>query len=393
VLNNQLQRVMREAESNVGSWQRQVDDLTTAVKSETSHKVSQDRVAAGVPALVAQAQVKRAVFETVLNRYQTLLAEHGFSGPTAAIVSRAVPPARPSFPRKGLFLVIAAMMAGLAGAAVVLIVQMFRPTSMGLNAMADAVGLRPIVAIPRFRNASRTDGVVQMEDPRMFVESIRSVRNAVLESRPVRQTITCLLTSMLPDEGKSLIAMSLARAIARGGTKTLFMELDLRQPSASSLARIQPPVNGIAAVLEGRAIVSDMVIRDKSTGLDMLLAEDQARNSLDRLTAVGLAGLLAKLRDRYSAIIIDSPPIGLVSDALTLASLTDLTIVVAREGFASVAELTRGTRMLKERGANLAGLVLTGVDPGGMSSVDKATMNRYVVGVATQAGKPSAARA
>jgi capsular exopolysaccharide synthesis family protein len=269
----------------------------------------------------------------------------------------------------------------MGGVAAALIVQLFRPTSMSLNAMADALGIQPLVAIPRFRNASRVNGVIQIEDPRLFIESIRSVRNAVLDHPPIRKSTICLLTSVLPRQGKSLVAMSLARAIARSGSRTLFLELDLRQPTGSLLARIAPPVTGVAAVLEKRATVADAVIRDASTGLEMLLAEKAAVGSLERLTGAGLAELLAKLRTRYSAIIIDSPPIGLVADALTLASLVDQTILIAKDGDTSVAELARGTRILKERGATLAGLILTGVDPNQMSSVDKATLNRYVVGV------------
>jgi capsular exopolysaccharide synthesis family protein len=284
-----------------------------------------------------------------------------------------------------LFLVIAAMASVAGGIGAALLVQLCRPASMSLNAIADALGIRPLVAIPRFRNASRVDGAIQIEDPRLFIESIRSVRNAVLEHPPGKPSTTCLLTSVLPRQGKSLIAMSLARSIARAGSKTLFLELDLRQPSGSVLARIEPPARGVAAVLEKRVALGDVLIRDESTGLDMLLAERNARGSLERLTTVGLAELLAKLRTRYHAIIVDSPPIGLVADALTLAGLVDQTILVARDGESSLAELARGTRLLKERGATLAGLILTGVDPDQMSSVDKATMNRYVVGVPIRA--------
>jgi succinoglycan biosynthesis transport protein ExoP len=75
VLDQQLRRVETEATSNANWWQRQVDDLHEAVSRETTAKVGQDKVAAGLPALVALAQVKRTVFETVLNRYQTLLAD------------------------------------------------------------------------------------------------------------------------------------------------------------------------------------------------------------------------------------------------------------------------------------------------------------------------------
>jgi Mrp family chromosome partitioning ATPase len=93
------------------------------------------------------------------------------------------------------------------------------------------------------------------------------------------------------------------------------------------------------------------------------------------------AQLLGELRTRYDAIIVDSPPIGVVSDALILASLVDQTVIVAKEEETSTVELAHGTRLLKDRGANVAGLVLTGVDPEDMSPVDKTTLRRYILGM------------
>lgn len=381
VLEKQLRRVQDEAESNVRSWQRQVDDLQAAVHGETASKESQDRVAAVLPALLAEAGVKHTVFETVLNRYQTRLAEQAFSEPTASIVSEAQPPARPSFPKIPLFLAIGAMASLLGGMACAALLQTFRPIPRGLNAIADAVGLRPLVAIPRFATAASESGVVKMKDPRLFIESIRSVRNALFEQQRNHATKICLLTSILPSQGKTLVAMSLARSLARGGMKTLFVEMDLRRPTASALARISPPIVGIAAALEGRARIHDVVKTDPSTGLDMLLAEPHASESLDRLTVLTSAQLLGELRTRYDAIIVDSPPIGVVSDALILASLVDQTVIVAKEDETSTVELAHGTRLLKDRGANVAGLVLTGVDPEHMSPVDKTTLRRYILGM------------
>ena len=377
----QLARLESEARSGASWWQRQVNDLDAAVSSETTSKVDQDRLVAALPALMAQAQVKRMVFETVLNRYQTLLVEQSLASPAASIISRAVPSARPSFPNTSLLLVITAMASMLGGALAAILSQIRKPTSMGLTEVADAIDIRPLVAIPRFINASRIDGVVKIKDPRLFIESIRFLRDAVLDRQEKRQSTVCLVTSVLPRQGKSLVAMSLARAIARADRRTLFIEMDLRRPTASSLARRAPPVKGLAAVLERRASISEVVIRDGRTNLDMLLAEEHASTALDRLTTVALSELLAKLQGHYDAIVIDSPPVGLVSDALTLTSLVDQTIIVAKDGDSSVDELKRGIRLLKERGATVAGLVLTSVDPRGMSSVDKKTMHRYVLGV------------
>jgi capsular exopolysaccharide synthesis family protein len=379
-LEKQLARVESEAAASVSSWQRQVHDLSSAVGSETTNKESQDKVSSALPALMAEAQVKRTVFETVLNRYQTQLAEHGNSQPTAVIVSRAVPPARPSFPRTRLFLAIGLVAALFGGAFAAVLVQMLRPGSPSLNSIADAVGLRALVAIPRFRNEAREPGQVRIRDPRLYIESIRSLRHAVFEQQSARETKVCLFTSVVPSQGKTLVAMSVARAMARSGVRTLFLEMDLRCPAASQLARIGECTRGVAAVLENRASINDVLQRDESTGLDMLLAERHASHALDKLTVHAFSGLMARLRQRYDAIIVDSPPAGLLSDALTLASVADQTVIVTRIGETSHAELATVTRLMRERGAHLAGLVLTHVEPRDLAFAGK-SMSRYVMGM------------
>src|SRR5205085_2253554 len=137
------------------------------------------------------------------------------------------------------------------GLVAAILLQAFWP-GVNLNTLSDAVGLRPLVAIPRFRNESRERGVVKIRDPRLFIECIRSMRNAIFEQQSARQTSVCLFTSVFPSQGKTLVAMSLARALARSGTRTLFLEMDLRCPAASLLARIPEPSRGVATLLEER---------------------------------------------------------------------------------------------------------------------------------------------
>jgi polysaccharide biosynthesis transport protein len=389
VLNEQLARMEKEARSNASWWQRQVTDVRSAVDRETAAKVGEDKVAAGLPALTAQAAVKRAVFETVLNRYQTLLAERAFAAPGAAVVSRAVPSARPSFPKKALFMVIALLLAGMLGAVAAILAEL-RTSTQEVSGLAEALGVKRLALIPRFKNATETTGVTEIKDPRLFIESIRFLRDAVLGRPSGRASTICLITSVRPRQGKSLVAMSLARAIARTRRRTLFIELDLRQPSASFLARRTQPETGIAAVLEGRESLQDVVVRDEGTGLEMLLAEGNAASALERLNASVLEGLVAQLRSRYSVVIIDSPPVGVVADALTLLPLVDQTIVVAKDGENSLPDLQGGFRLLAERGAKQLGLVITAVDPRRFPGVDERTLHRYARGV--QSGTPRTER-
>lgn len=381
VLAEQFRRLEEEASSSASWWTRQVAELDAAVAAESARKGTQDRAAAGLPSLLADAQVKRTVFESVLGRYQTLLAESSFASSAAIVASRAMPSSRKSFPRTGLFLLVAAALSAGLGALAAVAVQFRRATAASLAGLSESVGVQPLVTIPRFRERRGGQGIGRIVDPQFFVESIRFLRDAVLEKGRGQGCTVCLITSILPRQGKTLVAMSLARAIARSRHRTLFVEVDLRRPTGSTLARRPRPKQGFAAVLEGRASLDEVLVRDEHTGLDMLLAEEDASIALDRLTGVAMRELLESLRDRYDAIVIDSPPVGIVSDALTMASLADRTVLVAKDGDSSVHDLRRGVRLLRERGACVGGLVLTSVDPRSLSVVDRKILDGYVLGM------------
>jgi capsular exopolysaccharide synthesis family protein len=265
-----------------------------------------------------------------------------------------------------------------AGMAAALLANLMGRQSMDLQAVAERLGTRALGAIPRFRNDAREPGEVRIRDPRLYIESVRSLRNAIFEQPSARETRVCLFTSVAPSEGKTLVAMSVARSLARSGVRVLFLEMDLRCPTAGGLARRPDVARGVGAVLEGRLPFAEVIQRDADTGLDMLFAEKTGGVSLDRLTAQAVAGLLARLRARYDAIVIDSPPVGVICDSLTLAGVSDQTVLVVRDGETTPSEIAIAVRMLRERGATLGGMVLTDVDPRALS-LSRRTVSRYVL--------------
>jgi Mrp family chromosome partitioning ATPase len=110
----------------------------------------------------------------------------------------------------------------------------------------------------------------------------------------------------------------------------------------------------------------------------LLLAEENADTALDQLTQIAAGCLTAKLAERYDAIIVDAPPLGIVGDALAFAGVASQAIIVARERDTDIAALSRVARQLREHGAGSVGLVLTDVNVKSLSAADAATIKRYL---------------
>ncbi len=140
------------------------------------------------------------------------------------------------------------------------------------------------------------------------------------------------VTSGLPGEGKSTVAVNLALAFAAvSNEKTLLIDADLRRPSVAAMLQSQPRF-GLSEVLAGTVAPEQAILRLEGSALEVLPGGKRVDDPLELLTSRTAKDLLVDLRRRYARILIDTPPIILFSDADAIGALTDGLIVVVRSG-------------------------------------------------------------
>jgi len=149
-----------------------------------------------------------------------------------------------------------------------------------------------------------------------------------------------LLTSSVAEEGKSFISRNLAVALAYAGRKTIILELDMRKPKIAEAFNLQREHPGISDFLKGTATRNDII---QGSGLvpnlDIIGSGSVVNNPSELLERRNLKDLLNSLKDVYDDIIIDSPPINLVADAIILSRLVDITLFIIRQGFIEKTDL------------------------------------------------------
>lgn len=180
------------------------------------------------------------------------------------------------------------------------------------------------------------------------------------EGRPKPKVV--LVTSSLPGEGKTTFAVSLATRAARTG-KVLLIDLDLRQPNVHrELGR--PPTAGLVEHLaEGRPL-GEVVQSDPGTGLDFLpVGAAAAEEPTELVEGGGMARLLDAGRAGYDLVVLDTAPVGIITDTRIVARLADEVLFVVRWGMTGRAAASEGLRALRAAGAEPAGVVLTLVGP------------------------------
>ena len=244
--------------------------------------------------------------------------------PPLTVISPGVAPTHPA----GLPASVTAVMGALAGlllaVALVLLKSMFHDRVGSAKELAQVSGAQYPVTIPEISGRGRrrvADRVLDMRQSGL-AETLRAMRIRLQETAPKGEVKTVLVTSPMPGDGKSSLAVALARICAADGMRVLLIEADLRRPSLAITLGL-PSAPGLEAVLARETTLAQSVRIDKRSGLHCLLAQGVALNPQALLESSSFADIMAGVRDAYQIVILDSPPILRVADSILLAGYCD----------------------------------------------------------------------
>lgn len=210
------------------------------------------------------------------------------------------------------------------------------------------------------KNRSAQQGQMVTNSAKTLFANIRfmSVDN------PVR---TIAITSSVPNEGKTFISSNLASAIASSGAPTLLVECDMRRRSMASRIGVHAQY-GIYSVISGQVALERAAVQTQTPNLYFLDAEPHIPNPSDILNSNHFQRFLDAARQRYSYVILDTPPVTTFVDAAVLGTKVDAVLLVVRENFVKRQEVTQAVDQLRASGCNLAGVVMNDCDFGKNSS-------------------------
>lgn len=203
--------------------------------------------------------------------------------------------------------------------------------------------------MPRKKKAS-SDALVVQNAAKTLLANIRFAS----VDRPVKSIV---LTSSVPNEGKSTVAYNLAQAIASSGKRTLIVECDMRCRSLADMVGARAR-HGIYAVLSGQVELDEALVATSHRNLFFLDSEPHIPNPADILSSQRFRKLVAQMESDFDYVVIDTPPVGTFVDAAIIAALADATALVVRERFVKRAELQNAYDQLKKADANVIGVIM-----------------------------------
>jgi capsular exopolysaccharide synthesis family protein len=319
------------------------------------------------------------LYDDLLSKVKDAAVSAGLRANNVRLVDDAMPPSAPVRPSKARNIALG-LMVGLVLGTTLAFLQDAMDTSIKSTedverSIAEPVlGVIPSVRSQGFSKAwlssetaaaggnGKVEWAVLKQPTSVLAESYKALRTAVLLSSAPRPPQAVLLTSTHPFEGKTSTAFNLAISLAQIGKRVLFIDADMRQHSHKRVVSTNGHP-GLSSVLTGAGPFEESLLQmPDPPGFWVLPTGPQAPNPSDLLASQAMRDLLAALRGRFDHIVVDTPPILMVTDATILSSIVDGVVLVAESRVTSKASLARAHRILGDTGANVLGCVLNKLD-------------------------------
>lgn len=346
------------------SLEQSIDKALQAAQAEargTARQQYRDEFKMGL--LEREYQSARQFYEQFLNRFRETSAASDFEATVGRMVDPALPASFPVAPNKRLIVLVAALMALLAGAAAAITIDRLDNTVKGGEDAEQRLHQPLLAALPEVAESEDSKmATIFLDDGHShFAEAIRTARTGVMLSSLDTPRKVLLITSTLPGEGKTTLATNLALAHAQT-KRTLLIDCDMRRSQVSKALNMPPGMLGLSNLVSGTAEAKDCIHPIADSPLWVLPVGDLPPNPLEMLLSQRFKDALAQLGEAFEMIIIDSPPVELVSDALVLAPMVTNVAYVVKAMSTPAPLVRKNLGRVQRAGGTILGVLVNKLD-------------------------------
>ena len=326
--------------------------------------VALSRSSVALRQLEREAEADRLIYENFLNRFRETTEQEDLQVADARLLSVATPPLTPSKPRTKKILLIAAALGLALGLGLVVLLEMLSNTFRAVAEVGERTGLPVLAALPEYRRRRKRRQVLDYvrEKPNSaLAEAARALRTALFLSNIDRPPQVVMVTSSVPEEGKSTTCLLLAQMSAQANRRAIIVDCDIRRPTLQKTFPVALST-GLISVLDGSSTLDNAIVTDPESGLDFLPVLHPLPQAADILSSERFVALIGELRERYDLVLLDTAPTLLVSDAVAIGKLADAALYAVRWSHTPREAVMQGIERLSELGIRIAGCVVTLVD-------------------------------
>lgn len=358
-------RILASLRADVAAASSNLASLQGSLSGARSSLVANSSAQVGLADLQRKAEASKTVYANFLQRSKEVQAQVKAPLPDASIAAVARPPEKPLWPNYPLALLVGGIFAVILGLVGVAIAEYLDDS---ISTRQDVVsnlhveyagGLPDITKLPKAQASGSPEDHVIDHPFSLYTEAVRNIGAFLKLNRPGASKVITLASS-LPREGKTTLAIGLARVLAAGQSRVLLMDGDLRRCSASQLL-VPEARHGLISVLKGQIALGEALQKDPRSDL-MILPALVREMSSGAFQAEAIGALMEELRKQFDIIIIDTAPVLAVADTRLLGWLSDATLLVCRWRKSSLKAAKVSIDVLDQSGARVVGTALSLVD-------------------------------
>lgn len=309
------------------------------------------------------AENNQRLYELVLKRFKELELSGSLRFSNVRVLDQAIPNPKPIRPNTRSAVLLFLMLGLLGGVGVSLGLELLDASVASRADVEERLKLAFIGAMPPLQaeDGGTADLFIHRHPRSPAAEMCRAIRTNLLFMSPDKPFRTVVVSSAGPSEGKSTSVINLGIAMAQTGTRVLLMDTDMRRPRLHRAFGV-PDDMGVSSLVVGEGSLERAVKSTDVPNLFLLPCGPLPPNPAELLHTRAFSELLEKLKERYDCILLDSPPLGPVSDALVLSKQTDGILLVLKAGATHREQARRAIRSLRDVKARIIGALLNHVD-------------------------------
>lgn len=362
----EVQRLIGNLKNEVDAAEAREASLTRALDSVSNRSEVEGQVGVQLRDLERIAAANKELFETFLSRAKLTEEKSTLLNSGVRVITDAGVPGSPSFPNRPLFAALGVVFGIFFGGAGAVLRELFASGFMAKKQIEDELAVPVLASMPRMSGWSkdvRAQPVAYLERKPLsrYSEAVRRLRLGIQATPELDGPPRLMLvTSAMPGEGKTTLALSLACSAAADGERVLVIDADLRLSATTAFFGMADKV-GLVDLLTLPVKAANAIHLDERSGISLLPAGARTRNPPALLASARMRSLLDEVRGKFDTVIIDAPPVGPAADASILARHVDKVVFVVRWRETSREAVAEGIRHLGDR-SKLAGIALTMVD-------------------------------
>ena len=309
-------------------------------------------------------ETNRQLYDLFLSRGKETDESSRLQEPPARVVDKAIAPIHPVGPPKKKYVMAAVFLSGGLIVGIIIVLDFLKSTVRTSEDVENRLRVPMLGFIPFIQANKSKYAFRAFSDDNSdigFTESIRTIRTSLVLASLENPFKVIVVTSSVPGEGKSTVALNMADAMGQM-EKVLLIDGDMRKPTVGKALGLPSSTVGLSNAIVGKAELSACIQRIPGMQIDILSSGMIPNNPLELLGSVQFKQLLEEMKQRYDRIIIDSAPVHIVSDAKILSSYADSLIYIVKSDSTSLNIVSKGVNSLRSVNAPITGAVLNQVD-------------------------------